>query len=161
MADTSRELYTTGDVARMLKVKPYLITYVLRSGGIEPSVKLGNARLFTLAQVEEIRAAVERTQARFVGDEAAAEKVLDGEAFLLSQSGSKDFWTWRKTLLAWRLLNCGDRRGGWVRPDEKAFRIQYVTLRTALDSGLRADADALYGARPERVRQIEAIAEAD
>jgi DNA-binding transcriptional MerR regulator len=46
-----------GDVASLLRVQPYRITYLITSGQVpEPAMRLGNRRMFTTADIARIAA---------------------------------------------------------------------------------------------------------
>ena len=45
-----------GDVARLVRCKPHQIAYLLQSRQVpEPATRIGNRRMFTPADVDEIR----------------------------------------------------------------------------------------------------------
>jgi DNA-binding transcriptional MerR regulator len=51
----TQQLFLLGDVARMLAVPPYKITYLIQIGRVqEPAMRLGNRRMFTLHEVKRI-----------------------------------------------------------------------------------------------------------
>ena len=55
------EWYLLGDVARTLRCQPHRIVYLLTSGKVpEPSLRLGNRRMFTKADIEQIAAKLRR-----------------------------------------------------------------------------------------------------
>lgn len=51
------EFHLLGDVTRLLRTKPHRIVYLLSSGQVpEPAMRLGNRRMFTAADIEQIAA---------------------------------------------------------------------------------------------------------
>lgn len=51
---------TVGEIARRLKVPLHRVEYAIRSRGILPAARAGNARLFTESDVIHIREELER-----------------------------------------------------------------------------------------------------
>jgi DNA-binding transcriptional MerR regulator len=49
------ELYSLKDIAEMLDVKPYKITYLISCKIIPDTVKIGGKRVWTAEQVDELR----------------------------------------------------------------------------------------------------------
>lgn len=50
-----QQYYTLGDVVRILGLKPHVVTYAITSGHLpEPSVRVGNKRIFTTDDVERM-----------------------------------------------------------------------------------------------------------
>ena len=48
--------YSLKDVAKMLKLKPYQITYALTVGLVpEPALRIGNKRIFVEEDIERLR----------------------------------------------------------------------------------------------------------
>lgn len=60
-----QDYYSLGDVARILKVPPHRIVYLLQSGRVQESMRLGGRRAFTLDDVYDI--------AELLGSEKLAE----------------------------------------------------------------------------------------
>jgi DNA-binding transcriptional MerR regulator len=51
----STTYFLLGDVARILRCQPYQIVYLLTTGKVpEPALRIGNKRIFTLADVHRI-----------------------------------------------------------------------------------------------------------
>jgi DNA-binding transcriptional MerR regulator len=55
----SNRLLLLGDVARLVRCKPYQVVYLLTSGQVpEPALRLGGRRVFTEEDVGRIRSAL-------------------------------------------------------------------------------------------------------
>ena len=64
--------YLLNEVARLLKVKPYQITYALAVGLVaEPALRISNKRIFVEADIERLRQHFAKTVTR--GHHADAE----------------------------------------------------------------------------------------
>jgi DNA-binding transcriptional MerR regulator len=61
MKTTSTTLFLLGDLARLLDCKPHQITYLLTSRQVsEPALRIGGRRVFTVEDVERVRAALQK-----------------------------------------------------------------------------------------------------
>lgn len=60
MMTTTYERYTLPEVARMLGVRLHQAEYAVRSYGIDPVARIGNARVYDTAAIERIRSALDR-----------------------------------------------------------------------------------------------------
>ena len=61
--------FLLGDVARILRCQPYQIVYLLTTRQVsEPTLRIGNRRVFTIADVQQIG---EKLQFQFASDDAA------------------------------------------------------------------------------------------
>jgi len=49
------ELFTTGEVSKLLAIKPYQLTYVLSLGIVPEPKRLSGRRLFTKTDIERLR----------------------------------------------------------------------------------------------------------
>lgn len=55
----TQELLLTGDVARRLNVPPHRVSYLFMTRKLpEPQLRLGNRRVFTLADVQKVAKAL-------------------------------------------------------------------------------------------------------
>jgi DNA-binding transcriptional MerR regulator len=59
MSDTQWLLL--GDVARLVRCRPHQIVYLLTTGQVpEPALRVGNRRIFSVQDVERIRATINK-----------------------------------------------------------------------------------------------------
>jgi DNA-binding transcriptional MerR regulator len=54
---------TVGEIARRLRVPVHAIEYIIRTRGIEPVSRAGNARVFTEADISHIASELKRIEA--------------------------------------------------------------------------------------------------
>ena len=74
---------TVGEIARRIGKPVHRIEYVIRSRGIQPSGRAGNARVFTDADVERIASELRRIDAE-KGQAALLRRIAEGQEKLLA-----------------------------------------------------------------------------
>jgi DNA-binding transcriptional MerR regulator len=61
----TQQLFLIGDVARLLNVPPHRVAYLFITRKLpEPQLRLGNRRVFTLAEVQKVAKALGIKEAR-------------------------------------------------------------------------------------------------
>lgn len=81
-----QQYYTLGDVVRILGLKPHVVTYAITSGHIpEPSVRVGNKRIFTTDDVERMALHFRVTPRLLREDDAARGHGVDVEVLKLKK----------------------------------------------------------------------------
>jgi hypothetical protein len=81
-----QQYYTLGDVVRILGLKPHVVTYAITSGHLpEPSVRVGNKRIFTTDDVERMALHFRVTPKLIPQDDAARGQGADVEVLKLKK----------------------------------------------------------------------------
>ena len=81
-----QQYYTLGDVVRILGLKPHVVTYAITSGPLpEPSVRVGNKRIFTTDDVERMPLHFRVTPKLIPQDDAARGQGADVEVLKLKK----------------------------------------------------------------------------